>query len=212
MPGLRFPRRSAPRSIGSSARHPGLDPIERGDLINRGVTAIGGVPRRRAPPTPSAGVDHDGAAHRALPAPRWAGASRRRQTGGAGQRHRSGHRGLHKRFDYSVARLHRTRRRGGVPLEASIIPTTPPLTERRHQRRAWCSPSRPMLTLGGIEWEQWDDGWTVVTKDRSRTAQFEHARGDRGRRRGRSPCAGGGYRLPSISQDDRAPSRCLTIR
>lgn len=32
----------------------------------------------------------------------------------------------------------------------------------------------PMLTLGGIEWEQWDDGWTVVTKDRSITAQFEH--------------------------------------
>lgn len=32
----------------------------------------------------------------------------------------------------------------------------------------------PMLTLGTVEWEQWDDGWTVVTKDRSRTAQFEH--------------------------------------
>ena len=32
----------------------------------------------------------------------------------------------------------------------------------------------PVLTLGTIEWEQWDDGWTVVTKDRSRTAQFEH--------------------------------------
>ena len=32
----------------------------------------------------------------------------------------------------------------------------------------------PMLTLGGVEWEQWDDGWTVVTADRSRTAQFEH--------------------------------------
>ena len=32
----------------------------------------------------------------------------------------------------------------------------------------------PMLTLGSIDWEQWDDGWTVVTKDRSRTAQFEH--------------------------------------
>lgn len=32
----------------------------------------------------------------------------------------------------------------------------------------------PMLTLGGVDWEQWDDGWTVVTKDRSRTAQFEH--------------------------------------
>ncbi|MBS3181213.1 type I methionyl aminopeptidase [Leucobacter manosquensis] len=32
----------------------------------------------------------------------------------------------------------------------------------------------PMLTLGTHEWEQWDDGWTVVTRDRSVTAQFEH--------------------------------------
>lgn len=32
----------------------------------------------------------------------------------------------------------------------------------------------PMITLGGIEWEQWDDGWTVVTKDRSWVAQFEN--------------------------------------
>ena len=32
----------------------------------------------------------------------------------------------------------------------------------------------PMLTLGSIEWEQWDNEWTVVTADRSRTAQWEH--------------------------------------
>jgi methionyl aminopeptidase len=32
----------------------------------------------------------------------------------------------------------------------------------------------PMLTLGSQEWEQWDDDWTVVTRDRSFTAQFEH--------------------------------------
>ena len=32
----------------------------------------------------------------------------------------------------------------------------------------------PMLTLGTIDWDLWDDGWTVVTKDRRRTAQFEH--------------------------------------
>ncbi|GAA2401640.1 type I methionyl aminopeptidase [Streptomyces glaucosporus] len=32
----------------------------------------------------------------------------------------------------------------------------------------------PMLTLGTHEWEMWQDGWTVVTKDRRRTAQFEH--------------------------------------
>ena len=32
----------------------------------------------------------------------------------------------------------------------------------------------PMLTLGTHEWVMWDDGWTVLTKDGSRTAQFEH--------------------------------------
>lgn len=32
----------------------------------------------------------------------------------------------------------------------------------------------PMVTLGGIEWDQWDDGWTVTTRDKSWTAQFEH--------------------------------------
>ncbi|QIM16581.1 type I methionyl aminopeptidase [Leucobacter insecticola] len=32
----------------------------------------------------------------------------------------------------------------------------------------------PMLTLGTHEWDQWDDGWTVTTRDRSVTAQFEH--------------------------------------
>src|ERR671920_2184868 len=32
----------------------------------------------------------------------------------------------------------------------------------------------PMLTLGTHEYDMWDDGWTVVTKDRERTAQFEH--------------------------------------
>jgi methionyl aminopeptidase len=32
----------------------------------------------------------------------------------------------------------------------------------------------PMLTLGEIDWVQWDDGWTVLTKDRSRSAQWEH--------------------------------------
>jgi methionyl aminopeptidase len=33
----------------------------------------------------------------------------------------------------------------------------------------------PMLNLGGRhDWEMWDDGWTVVTKDRARSAQFEH--------------------------------------
>lgn len=32
----------------------------------------------------------------------------------------------------------------------------------------------PMLTLGTHEWEMWPDEWTVVTRDRRRSAQFEH--------------------------------------
>jgi methionyl aminopeptidase len=32
----------------------------------------------------------------------------------------------------------------------------------------------PMITLGTVDYDIWADGWTVVTKDRRRTAQFEH--------------------------------------
>jgi methionyl aminopeptidase len=32
----------------------------------------------------------------------------------------------------------------------------------------------PMLTLGTSEWDMWADDWTVLTRDRSITAQFEH--------------------------------------
>jgi methionyl aminopeptidase len=32
----------------------------------------------------------------------------------------------------------------------------------------------PMLTLGTHEWDMWEDDWTVVTRDKSITAQFEH--------------------------------------
>lgn len=32
----------------------------------------------------------------------------------------------------------------------------------------------PMLTLGTYEFQMWDDGWTAVTADQKRTAQFEH--------------------------------------
>ncbi|MFM7597876.1 MAG: type I methionyl aminopeptidase [Actinomycetota bacterium] len=32
----------------------------------------------------------------------------------------------------------------------------------------------PMLTLGTYDYDMWSDGWTVVTKDRRLSAQFEH--------------------------------------
>jgi methionyl aminopeptidase len=33
----------------------------------------------------------------------------------------------------------------------------------------------PMLTLGGYDWYMWDDDWTVLTKDGSMAAQWEHS-------------------------------------
>jgi methionyl aminopeptidase len=32
----------------------------------------------------------------------------------------------------------------------------------------------PMLTLGAIAFDMWDDNWTATTQDKSWTAQFEH--------------------------------------
>ncbi len=32
----------------------------------------------------------------------------------------------------------------------------------------------PMLCLGTYQWDMWPDDWTVVTKDKKRSAQFEH--------------------------------------
>ena len=31
-----------------------------------------------------------------------------------------------------------------------------------------------MINLGGLDYEIWDDGWTVQNIDRKWTAQFEH--------------------------------------
>jgi methionyl aminopeptidase len=32
----------------------------------------------------------------------------------------------------------------------------------------------PMITIGSWDHRLWDDGWTAVTKDLRRTAQYEH--------------------------------------
>ncbi|HEV7451745.1 MAG TPA: type I methionyl aminopeptidase [Pseudonocardiaceae bacterium] len=32
----------------------------------------------------------------------------------------------------------------------------------------------PMITMGSIDYDLWPDGWTVTTKDKQRTAQWEH--------------------------------------
>ncbi len=41
-------------------------------------------------------------------------------------------------------------------------------------RRGMTFTIEPMITLGAADWYMWDDGWTVLTADGSRCAQFEH--------------------------------------
>ena len=80
-----------------------------------------------------------------------------------------------KRFDYGVVRDYTGHGVGEAFHSGLIIPhyDSAPLDDTVMEV-GMVFTIEPMLTLGTIEWEQWDDGWTVVTKDRSRTAQFEH--------------------------------------
>jgi methionyl aminopeptidase len=32
----------------------------------------------------------------------------------------------------------------------------------------------PMINLGTSQWDMWEDGWTVSTRDKRPSAQFEH--------------------------------------
>jgi methionyl aminopeptidase len=79
-----------------------------------------------------------------------------------------------KRFDYGVVRdytghgIGRTFHSGLVVLHYDEPSVTTVL------EKGMTFTIEPMITLGGIDWEQWDDGWTVTTKDKSWTAQFEH--------------------------------------
>ena len=80
-----------------------------------------------------------------------------------------------KRFDYGVVRDYTGHGVGEAFHSGLIIPhyDSAPLYDTVMEV-GMVFTIEPMLTLGTIEWEQWDDGWTVVTKDRSRTTQFEH--------------------------------------
>ena len=80
-----------------------------------------------------------------------------------------------KRFNYGVVRASTGHGVGAAFHSGLIIPhyDSAPLYDTVMEV-GMVFTIEPMLTLGTIEWEQWDDGWTVVTKDRSRTAQFEH--------------------------------------
>lgn len=79
------------------------------------------------------------------------------------------------RFNYGVVRDYTGHGVGEAFHSGLIVPhydTAPAHSEIMEEGMVFTI--EPMLNLGGVEWEQWDDQWTVVTKDRSRSAQFEH--------------------------------------
>ena len=79
------------------------------------------------------------------------------------------------RFNYGVVRDYTGHGVGEAFHSGLIVPhydTAPAHSEIMEKGMVFTI--EPMLNLGGVEWEQWDDQWTVVTKDRGRSAQFEH--------------------------------------
>jgi methionyl aminopeptidase len=80
-----------------------------------------------------------------------------------------------KRFNYGVIRDFTGH---GVGESFHTLPTVWPYDEPRATtviEPGMTFTVEPMLTLGGYAWDQWEDGWTVVTKDKSWVAQWEHS-------------------------------------
>ena len=79
-----------------------------------------------------------------------------------------------KRFDYGVVRDFTGHGIGTAFHSGLIVPHYDDERFATVMEPGMTFTIEPMLTLGTYEWDMWDDGWTVVTKDRSWTAQFEH--------------------------------------
>jgi methionyl aminopeptidase len=85
-----------------------------------------------------------------------------------------------QRFGYGVVRDYTGHGVGEAFHSGLIIPHYDSPTATTVMQPGMVFTIEPMLTLGTperpgtIEWEEWSDGWTVVTRDRSLTAQFEH--------------------------------------
>jgi len=65
----------------------------------------------------------------------------------------------------------------GVAEQFHCEPTVPHYFDRRMDREMEVGMTftiEPMITIGSPKVRMWDDGWTAVTADGSRTAQFEH--------------------------------------
>ena len=80
-----------------------------------------------------------------------------------------------KRFDYGVVRDFTGHGVGEAFHSGLVIPhydSAPKFDDEILEGMVFTI--EPMLTLGGAEWDMWADGWTITTKDKSWSAQFEH--------------------------------------
>jgi methionyl aminopeptidase len=79
-----------------------------------------------------------------------------------------------RRFDYGVVRDFTGHGIGTAFHSGLVIPHFDDPRATTVMEAGMTFTIEPMLTLGTIDYDIWDDGWTVVTKDRRRSAQFEH--------------------------------------
>jgi methionyl aminopeptidase len=79
-----------------------------------------------------------------------------------------------KRFDYGVIRDFTGHGIGEAFHSGLIIPHYDTKAYSDVMEVGMVFTIEPMLTLGTHHWDMWADQWTVLTKDKSITAQFEH--------------------------------------
>jgi len=79
-----------------------------------------------------------------------------------------------KRFDYGVVRDFTGHGISTAFHSGLVVPHYDDPRATTELREGMTFTIEPMLTLGTFDYEIWQDGWTVVTKDRKWTAQFEY--------------------------------------
>ncbi|MFZ4510707.1 MAG: type I methionyl aminopeptidase [Candidatus Nanopelagicales bacterium] len=79
-----------------------------------------------------------------------------------------------KRFDYGVVRDFTGHGIGTSFHSGLVIPHYDDSRYDTIMEPGMTFTIEPMITLGTHDYEIWDDSWTVVTRDRRLTAQFEH--------------------------------------
>ena len=79
-----------------------------------------------------------------------------------------------KRFGYGVVREFTGHGIGTAFHSGLVIPHYDDPRADRVIEEGMTFTIEPMLNLGTAQWRMWDDGWTVVTADGRRSAQFEH--------------------------------------